>query len=141
MLVQLTTIMTLGLLLGAADDAVQKELKRLEGTWVLVTMEAAGKKADDQEIARQPKWTVRGKTISFTKGGRDRELGFELNVSTEPKGIDLKDSSNPDKMGLGIYKLDGDTLTIAIAPRERPTSLAATEGTATRLLIFKRAKP
>ena len=34
---------------GAQDDAAKKEMKKLEGTWATVSIEAAGQKVTDED--------------------------------------------------------------------------------------------
>jgi len=142
----------------AADEPkkqalVAKELKLLEGTWKVVSIVQAGKE--------QPEDTL-GETMTF-KGGKLTERGnqeddedesrqFRLDPTCDPKVIDFdeanKDFRDADEVVEGVYRLDGDTLTICInwesgrgaVKGNRPTALESKEGTSARLITFKRQK-
>ncbi|MFO0843407.1 MAG: TIGR03067 domain-containing protein [Gemmataceae bacterium] len=134
----------------AAPDApaakIDREaLKRFEGSWKLTAQEHGGKKSDKKEIVRVTldvkgaKWTTRdGVEVK-------EEAAVEaLDAKARPATIDLRitSGSDADKTVRGIWKRDGDTLTICVAEpnRERPKEFAGQEGSGHTLLVFTRSK-
>jgi uncharacterized protein (TIGR03067 family) len=65
---------------------------------------------------------------------------FKLHSATTPKGIDLDMDGS---VGLGIYKLEGDTLTIlhGEVDDKRPTEFNSKQTPSLTLLVLKRSKP
>ena len=104
------------------DDAVKNELKKHQGTWV-----ATSSIHDDQPapeaIVRSIKRIVTEDHVVWERDGK-RFAGtkIELDPTREPKAIDLIPDGGP-KRGehvLGIYKLEGDMLTICTAGPANP---------------------
>jgi uncharacterized protein (TIGR03067 family) len=102
--------------LGQGKDAAE-ELKRLEGTWVLVGREFDGEKARPEEVKRQGiRVTIKGDRLTFTSRGDDDR---EYTVKLDPKAAELIHSSGPEKgktAAYSIYKLEGDRLTVCRSP-------------------------
>jgi RNA polymerase sigma-70 factor (ECF subfamily) len=123
---------------AAGKGADQKDEEKILGTWALVSAEAGGKKVPEEKVkearlvfAAGGKWT--GK---FPKG--DQEGTYKLDPARKPKEITF--TGQEGKTQPGVYKLDGDTLTICINEEgnERPTEFASKEGTKLTLIVFKR---
>src|SRR5436190_190649 len=105
-------------------DAAKKDLKKLEGKWTAEKILVEGKEEtppDEQRIVE-----FKGRKFLFG----DKEL-FDvagLDPSADPKCLDFKALNDmgeirKDTVYEGIYKLDGDTLTLALyigEGRERP---------------------
>jgi uncharacterized protein (TIGR03067 family) len=113
-----------GWLLGAdflKQQAVRRERGRLVGTWVVTSAKVNGK----------PFPRPRGKKVIFageemkheTDAGGFAELTYRVNVEHVPAKIDIL-SRERDKSGKqrvisrGIYRLDGDVLTLCVGPSE-----------------------
>jgi uncharacterized protein (TIGR03067 family) len=124
----------------------QKGQKNLHGTWTATKAERNGKEADD----------VVGHRLSFTRNrfqiqSKERKLlyaGFvRMSPNAKPAAIDFEHTEGAlkKKVWKGIYKLDGDTLTICDnAPdlkKGRPTAFEAKSGSGHVLITFKRTKP
>jgi uncharacterized protein (TIGR03067 family) len=124
------------------DKAAQKELKALEGEWVVQRIETKDGKHEPGD----------GEPISLTIKGTKWTFGtvqegevVALDASANPKLLDFKSvrKGREDKVNEAIYKVDGDTLIICIyqgKDKKRPTSLdKPTEGD-TVLWTLKRSK-
>jgi uncharacterized protein (TIGR03067 family) len=140
-------ILAVGLLAAAAPEgeAAKKELKKLEGTWVPVSLVFDGKerpKDDLQTLAL----TITGDKFMVKAG--DKVFGegtVAVDPGKNPKTMDNKWTAggNKGKTEVGIYKVEGDTLTTCFAEAgtdKRPTTFASKEGSKHELTVFKRAK-
>ncbi len=123
----------------------RQELKKLTGHWVVVEQVHGGKKTPLKELAALS-MEVAGGRLTIREGTDIKEDSriVELAPRAKPAGIDLKILSGSDinKVVKGIYRLQGDTLTVCVAEpdRDRPTAFAAKEGTGHTLFVFKRTK-
>jgi uncharacterized protein (TIGR03067 family) len=130
---------------GAQDDAAKKEMKKLEGTWATVSIEAAGQKVTDEDKIKTRKLTTKGDKYTMKVGDETVQGTVEINPSKNPKTIDIKPDtgSNKGKTLLGIYELDGDNLKICLAlpGKDRPTVFATAAENAQQLVVYKRDKP
>src|SRR5688572_611026 len=120
-------------LLPAFAQPAEQAPKSLQGTWTATKAERDGKAADD----------VVGNRLSFTgkrfqiqsNDGKPLYAGtVRVNPSAKPATVDFENTEGAaeGKMWKGIYKLDGDTLTICDnAPnsdKERPAAFEAKKG-------------
>jgi uncharacterized protein (TIGR03067 family) len=125
------------------DEAARKELKALEGDWALQRLEAEGKKHEPGPDERMV-LTIKGAKWSFPATGEQGEV-IALGTSSSPRLIDLK-STRRGREALvreGIYKLDGDTLVIALyqgKEKKRPTSFDTPTESGTVLFVLERAR-
>src|SRR5436309_545271 len=115
---------TLGLIVvgcGAAaladDPAVTVELKQHQGTWAATSSIFDGQPAP-ADLVRSIKRIVTGDHVVWERDGK-RFAGtkVQLNPAPEPKTIDVipDGGRNRGERILGIYKLEGDRLTICMA--------------------------
>lgn len=130
----------------AVSDAVPAKvdktaLKKLAGSWRLTAQEHGGKKSEKKEIAtitldvKEAKWTTRdGVEV------KEESAVEVLDAKAKPAVIDLRitSGSDMDKTVKGIWKHDGDTLTVCVAEpnRERPKEFEGKEGSGHTLLVF-----
>jgi uncharacterized protein (TIGR03067 family) len=140
-------IVAAGLLL-AADDAkdepIAKELKKLEGTWKIVTLQVNGSTvAPDDPFAVKGRLVFKGGEYWIDYGDRQSpKCTVELDVTKDPKTIDLTavEGSQKGKPLRGRYLFKGDTLhlCLALAPGSgRPPKLTQKNA---QLMTLERAK-
>ncbi len=143
----LTAVMVMCVLAtgAAGQDAGKKADKSddevFQGTWSIASLETMGVVTDDEDIkAATVSFAAGSVTVRF--GGKDMALSYKLDPSKKPKQIDIIEPGNgKDQVHQGIYKVEGDTITICIAHANgtRPTEFT-TNGSIDKLLVLKRAK-
>jgi len=135
----------LAVALVAADPPrdAKKELEQLQGEWTIVSLENRGQKVAEETV-KDMKLTVKGEEWKVTRDGTTvADVTFKLDPSKDPKAIDMTFKVNGEEAALkGIYKLDGDTLTLCrtMSPDAgRPTEFK-TSADGGVLTVWKRAK-
>jgi uncharacterized protein (TIGR03067 family) len=130
---------------SASDKpAGEDDLAKLQGQWVVVSLEHRGHPAEPAEFAGQSsvyeknRWT-------WNAGDKVMRRGIiTLDSTRTPKAINTWDSDGPheDETVPGIYQLDGDTLKLCFAmPGEkRPTEFTTKSGTGSFVVVYKRKK-
>src|SRR5439155_8046196 len=94
----------------ADEDAVKEEMKRLEGTWQLVSAVKDGKETPEEVVKKIRVVIKDGKhTVHFGKDTAAKEIPFRIDPTKKPKTT--VDTLPDGKEIKGIYQLDGDTLT------------------------------
>jgi uncharacterized protein (TIGR03067 family) len=136
-------VLAIGLLVAAdkAKDDAKDDQKNIQGTWTAVSIEQGGEKQPEEKAKEaQITFGADGKA-RIQHGEKGKELSYELDSTKNPKQITLKGEDG--KAMLGIYKLDGDMLTVCICgedSNERPTEFATKDGSKTHLVKLKREK-
>jgi uncharacterized protein (TIGR03067 family) len=126
---------------AAKDDAVQQELKKLQGTWKVVSFEVSGK---DQTAQGPKQLVIKGDEFE----GLAPNVRLRIDPAKKPKTIDLIDKNDAKKIFPLIYELEGDDLKVVIPLVEagkgetpkRPEGFQ-TKDKALALITAKRAKP
>ena len=98
------------------DGDVRKELKALQGRWKTVAMEAAGK-SFPKDLVPDFTYIIAADGKATGKSPKDEySATITVNPSKNPKTIDnLHESgSQKGKKQYGIYKLEGDKLTVCM---------------------------
>jgi uncharacterized protein (TIGR03067 family) len=136
------------LLTGAAkEDKVNKELKKFEGTWVMVSGEKEGKKIAAKHVKRS-KITWKGTKVAvFTPHQSKETIRGEITLDPDrtPRQMDWVRSAGPHKGETmrGIYEFIADDqyrICFALPGKERPARFTTTPGSGHTLHVWKRAR-
>jgi uncharacterized protein (TIGR03067 family) len=131
------------MLLAAAalllDSAAAQEAQvSIEGTWQIVSLQDGGRTVPD-EVIEDAQWLITGDKIVQKAGGQSMELSYVLGPSKSPNWIDLKADG---RTMLGIYEMQGDTLTVCFSEArgaERSTAFESQpESVNDVLIVFRR---
>jgi uncharacterized protein (TIGR03067 family) len=138
------TTLLVGLALVAAapgpKDPPKKDPPTLVGSWVMESATIAGM-VDKMSAGNTIELTADGKAV-FKENGNDIKGSYKSDAKKDPPEIDLTMDAGGMNLSMpGIYKLDGDTLTICMVPfGDRPKAFASNAGSTNMLLVLKRAK-
>jgi uncharacterized protein (TIGR03067 family) len=139
-----STTLFVGLALVAAapatKDPPKKDAPTLVGVWVMESATIGGQ-PDKQSGGNTIELAADGKAV-FKENGNDINGSYKADAKKDPPEIDLTMDAGGMNLSMpGIFKLDGDTLTICMVPfGERPKAFASAAGTTTMLLVLKRTK-
>ena len=125
---------------------------KLDGAWTATAAIIDGNKLPEDEVAKT-KLVVTFKDGKYTASmfnkdaGKEKEIEsgtYKIDASKKPATIDLligKGSKDAGKTQLGLFKLDGDQLTLVIGgvdAKERPKSFDGEKGV--EVTVLKRNK-
>jgi RNA polymerase sigma factor (sigma-70 family) len=133
------------------DKAKKSDKKTIQGEWKVDSAKVNGKETQGEEADRikGSTWRITADKITVTFNGEDRVSTYKLDLDSKPKAIDIM--SEKEGTFKGIYKLEGDTLTIcstlgAVAvhlgrgAEERPTKFESKQDSFSMLIVLKRVK-
>jgi RNA polymerase sigma factor (sigma-70 family) len=124
---------------AAGKDEAPKDDEKIVGTWTVESYEEGGQKAAEGAIKEARVTFAADGKMTAKQGGREQEYTYKLDPAKNPKEFSMMNDKG--QTALGIYKLDGDTLTICVNRiGDRPTEFASKEGTAIVLEVLKREK-
>jgi uncharacterized protein (TIGR03067 family) len=130
-------------LAARADDKMDDELKKLEGTWTMVSAEYDGMKVDGDQ-AKKSKLVVKdGKWTVYVNDKVSTVATFTIDPSKKVKTVDMTGTMGGDKgkKYLAIYQLDGDDLKLCIGDtKTRPKTFDGKKGSGRQFEVWKRAK-
>lgn len=128
-------------------EAAQKELKKLDGKWKGVKLVVNEAEQTDPEVdGAAVVLEFKGRKILF----QDKDLLeiADLDPATDPKCLDLKALRDLGGISKGtvyeaVYKLDGDTLTIALNvndSKSRPSKFESPKDSNVAVVTLKKEK-
>jgi RNA polymerase sigma factor (sigma-70 family) len=132
--------------LAVADDKakVEAELKKLQGTWLIVAFERTGVKQEGKGNEEQIK--IEGESFSLWHGGHLEEKGaIRLDPARSPMELDLQfqEGKHEGKTDLAIYAWDGANLKLCWVGGgdKHPADFTTKPGDNRILLVLKRQDP
>jgi uncharacterized protein (TIGR03067 family) len=120
---------------GNAPSVPQKnepESQSIEGTYLITGIDFNGEKMPDEDFKKEPEAertvTIKGNKFVGSMGAGSKEEQFKIDNTKTPAEIDFTSTvpGGKTRKQLGIFKLEGDTLTIAVnndpqqPPKDRP---------------------
>jgi uncharacterized protein (TIGR03067 family) len=137
-----------GLLLGAdapSKDEAAGDLEALQGNWAMVALSINGEELPEDQV-KAGKLVVKGDLYTATLGERTISSTMKLDPARTPRAVDFTSTDGPQKGQTvkGIYKLDGDRLSICRALRpedDRPDGFASGAESGLVLVVWARSKP
>jgi uncharacterized protein (TIGR03067 family) len=129
----------------ADDQAVKDELKRHEGTWSVTSSIYDGEAASEDLVRSIKRIVEKDHAVWERDGKRFAGTTLEVDPAREPRTIDVIPDGGPNRgeRVLGIYKIEGDKLTICMAGpgKPRPKVFQADKGSGCTLRTFVRETP
>jgi uncharacterized protein (TIGR03067 family) len=126
------------------EAAIGKEKASIKGAWRPSSMTILGRALDKDDldtfkiVIGDSTILIQGKILR-EESSIKKEYSYWLNPTTDPKQIDLAFNGT---MGLGIYKVEGDTLSIRWGGKAgRPSDFVAGEPGKYELYVLKREGP
>jgi uncharacterized protein (TIGR03067 family) len=132
------------LAVGAPGDkeAPKKESPSIVGEWDGEKLVRGGQERPIPDGGVKITFTKDGKLV-VKEGNKDAEEGtYKVDAKKNPAEIEVTPPKE-DGTRIGIFKIDGDTLTICLADKDstdRPTKFESPEGTNIMLITLKRVK-
>lgn len=140
-LLAMVAMVSLASVVLADDEASKNELKKFQGKWLLVSLEAEGEK---NEIKEENKIVVKDEKVTTQD---EQSFSLKLDAKSDPKTIDLTLLTGDEKGKVleGIYKLKDDELTVCMfggdgGVKKRPLEFSTKTGSGCLLVVLKRVK-
>jgi uncharacterized protein (TIGR03067 family) len=121
--------------------ADEKDLKELEGTYSVTSLEKAGGPAS-KELTQKMKLMIKGDNLSILVGDEEKKAKITADASKQPNNLDISPIEGPEKgkTFLGIYKTEKGELTIAFSEKGARPKEFKTEGEVMLLKLKKDEK-
>ena len=125
----------------SGDNA--KDIKAVEGKWVMKSAEIAGVKLPDEQV-KTISLVLEGEKYTVNVGDKVDKGTVKIDATTKPKTIDIKgtDGPNKGKTMLAIYELKDDTLRVCydLTGKERPKDFVSSKEQPFFLATYMRSK-
>lgn len=137
----------LGLFAGVSSgEDLRQEFQTLQGDWTLVSQITSKFRITDARALKEGLRISGSDWVQMTEGREGLRQKIALGIARSPKAIDLTSTVALDEfveteVVRGIYRLEGDTLTVAtsrVNSPNRPEKFEAGNGTNTVLSVYKR---
>jgi uncharacterized protein (TIGR03067 family) len=130
----------------AADDPKKDPKKEIEGSWRAVKITASGNPVDAAFVESFRVQFERKTYVNSMGEGASEKGEYSVDDTTKPRTIDfdIKDGPDKGKKQLGIFKVEGNTLTIWVTEpgsSNRPKSFEADPGLPVIEYVLKRSNP
>jgi uncharacterized protein (TIGR03067 family) len=124
--------------LTRAAPALEKDEEKIQGHWKVQSATVAGIEGP-AEVLKKIDYSFKGDTVFRNCGATKQEGTFKLDASAWVKTIDIQSEKMLEH---GIYKLDGDNLTICLGEPEeaRPAEFESKAGSRRVLIVLTRVK-
>ena len=140
-------VLLLGCLLAAdtpPEEVVQKDLKKLEGIWVIESMEADGNPVTNEALLKI-EFLFEKNSCTLQVGEKVLLKGeIKIDPAATPAVIDFFIKPGPERSARleGIYQFEGDTLRwCSAAPaKDRPIAFATKPADESTCVVLKRKK-
>ena len=124
-----------------ADEA-KKDLVKLQGDWVMASLEVDGKQVPADKLEGTV-LTIKGDKYIVKVKDMKHEVTITLDAKQKPKHIDMAfpDGPNAPKIGKGIYKIENDTFVLCRAQAtdgERPAQFGTWPNTGVFMVTWQR---
>jgi uncharacterized protein (TIGR03067 family) len=127
---------------GAKDPP--KKAPTIVGEWAGEKAVRGGKERPVPDGGITFNFAADGKLTVKEGAGKSNDAAYKIDAKKSPAEIDIIPPEGKDEPTIqGIFKIEGDTLTICITGGqggERPTKFESPDGSRTMLMILKRAK-
>jgi uncharacterized protein (TIGR03067 family) len=121
------------------EATVTREMKALQGTWTIVSLELDGQKMEGSPSGQV---VVKGDRFTTTSMGATYDGVVEVNANQKPKHFDLVFREGPEKgnTNRGIYELQAETWRICLNTTggKRPSEFATSPGSGLALETLRR---
>jgi len=119
----------------------QRDYDRIQGSWQVVAQEKDNqiRNGNSNRLMQVDGWTMRIQS----PGRADSTWLLSLDTASTPNEFDMFASDQAvDPAFRGVYRVDGDKLTIRLAGRgvDRPRNLSTNEGDKTTMYVFERVR-
>jgi uncharacterized protein (TIGR03067 family) len=123
---------------AAVHAGEEGDRDKFQGAWIVSAGEKAGRKAPEEGL-KDVTVTFTGEAFTWKTGDKETRGTFSLDPAKSPREISM--SAEGRKLA-GVYRLEGDELTICVGDGDdRPVDFATRDGARAVLLILKRKKP
>jgi uncharacterized protein (TIGR03067 family) len=130
----------------AAKDAPKKDTGSLVGEWLAEKGVAGGKELPMPEGGVGFNFNADGTMLMWEGKRTPKALRYTADPKKDPPEFDVLPADGKPERGIfvGIYKVEGDRLTVCVATgpqgTARPTKFESPDGSEHRLVVFKRVK-
>jgi len=138
-------VLLIACLIGAgAQDALKKDMDKLEGEFAMVSGEADGQAMPENFLKNSKRVAKDGITTVMIGDMLLMKAKFTIDPSKNPKTIDymMLEGFTKGKTQLGIYEITGDTVRFcfAAAGADRPSDFTSKAGSGRTLSVWQRIK-